>query len=106
MNAWSGSREIRRRRPVELVARDEHDAERQVVKASDISLESKTFLEAYPYGYCTVMARTFEPTSIGFEILFEKDQAKLGGLPVFGFTARMYHMLISSMSSKAQVLSK
>jgi hypothetical protein len=38
------------------------------------------------------MARVLEPTSIAFEIVFDEDQAKLGGLPVFGFAARMYYM--------------
>jgi hypothetical protein len=38
------------------------------------------------------MARVLKPISIAFEIVFDEDQAKLGGLPVFGFAARMYYM--------------
>ncbi len=38
------------------------------------------------------MARALKPTNIAFEIVFGEEQARLGGLPVFGFAARMYYM--------------
>ena len=36
--------------------------------------------------------RTLKPTNIAFEIVFDEDQAKLGGLPIFGFAARVHYM--------------
>jgi hypothetical protein len=36
-----------------------------------------------------LVMRYHEPTHAGFEIIFDEDQARLGGLSVFGFAAQL-----------------